>query len=345
MNANPVRLMVLSVAIAMGVSGATNAKSHTAGRQSSVTVFNGPSSGRHHGSVISFATSRHHGSDRFASRDVAMFVSRYSGQSNAGSYAGGSGRSGGYIQCVTFARADSGIELSGNASAWWDNAAGVYQRGAKPEAGSVLNFRANGAMHMGHVAVVSQVKDTRTIDVNHANWGGPGAVRGGVSRDISVVDVSPNNDWSAVRVALGHSGDYGSIYPTYGFIYNRPDKGTMIAANETRAPIPALNPPPRDLRGAAAAEVSYDEVAEAPDASEPVYTRRRSSGRSHRHSAPSYTVVYRTVAYRSAPIHSDTRGGDARGSGSRHSGASHTVASHAAPTHAASGHHRSHGRA
>ncbi len=89
----------------------------------------------------------------------------------------------------------------------------------------MLNFRANGAMRMGHVAVVNQVVDSRTIEIDHANWGGPGAVRGGISRDISVVDVSPANDWSAVRVALGHSGEFGSIYPTYGFIYNRPDRG------------------------------------------------------------------------------------------------------------------------
>ena len=99
------------------------------------------------------------------------------------------GRSGGGIQCVTFARADSGIELSGNASAWWDHAAGVYARGNRPEAGSVLNFRANGSMRLGHVAVVNQVVDSRTIEIDHANWGGPGAVRGGISRDIYVVDV------------------------------------------------------------------------------------------------------------------------------------------------------------
>jgi surface antigen len=172
-------------------------------------------------------------------------------------FSGGAG-----IQCVTFARADTGIELSGNASSWWDHAAGVYQRGNAPEPGSVLNFRANGAMRMGHVAVVSEVVDGRTVIIDHANWGGPGAVRGGVSRNISVVDVSPGNDWSAVRVALGHSGEYGSIYPTYGFIYNRPDRGTLVASADSNTAIPALNPPPRDLRSR---EQSYDEVAEAPD--------------------------------------------------------------------------------
>jgi hypothetical protein len=35
--------------------------------------------------------------------------------------------------------------------------AGVYGRGSVPEAGSVLTFRANGRMRMGHVAVGSRV--------------------------------------------------------------------------------------------------------------------------------------------------------------------------------------------
>ena len=61
----------------------------------------------------------------------------------AGRHYGYSG--GGGLQCVTFARSDSGIELTGNARDWWGNAEGVYQRGNRPEPGSVLNFRANGA--------------------------------------------------------------------------------------------------------------------------------------------------------------------------------------------------------
>ncbi len=255
MNAGQVRLMVLSAAVALGFGGAAEARSHggashggashSSNHSAPVSFASGAAHG-HHGTVIAFSTGRH-GSSHFAARDVGFFSSRSYGRVSRGShYASGSGHSGGGIQCVTFARADSGIELSGNANTWWYNAAGVYQRGARPEAGSVLNFRANGSMRMGHVAVVNQVVDSRTIDIDHANWGGPGAIRGGISRDISVVDVSPSNDWSAVRVALGHSGDYGSIYPTYGFIYNRPDRGTMVAANDTRSPLPAMNPAPRD---------------------------------------------------------------------------------------------------
>ena len=166
------------------------------------------------------------------------------------------------IQCVAFAKADSGIVLSGNAADWWDHAAGVYQRGDQPEVGAVLNFRANPRMRLGHVAVVSNVIDARTVEIDQANWGG-GSSRhgGGISRSTMVVDVSPNNDWTAVRVGLDHAGDYGSIYPTYGFIYARPDDGTEVASNTTAAaPADTRNQAPSDLRRGA----SYDEVAEVP---------------------------------------------------------------------------------
>ena len=156
-------------------------------------------------------------------------------------YATYGGSYGGGLQCVPFARAATGIELKGNAANWWDAATGVYARGQAPEAGSVLNFRATGGMRLGHVAVVTHVVDSREIEIDHANWAGPGASKGGVSRAIPVVDVSDNNDWSAVRVGLGHSGTYGSVYPTFGFIYDRPDNGMM-----------------------ARRAVRYDEVAEAP---------------------------------------------------------------------------------
>jgi hypothetical protein len=142
---------------------------------------------------------------------------------------------------VTFARANSGVQLSGNAANWWDAASGLYARGQQPERGSVLNFRANGHMRLGHVAVVSNVVSGREIEVDHANWAGPGVGRGGISRSIRVVDVSADNDWSAVRVSLGQPGLYGSVYPTYGFIYDRPDAGLGIQATRR-----------------------FDEIAEAP---------------------------------------------------------------------------------
>ena len=130
------------------------------------------------------------------------------------------------LQCVPYAREVSHIELSGNAYLWWAEAAGRYARGNMPVEGAVLNFRSIGRMPLGHVAVVTAVMDSRTILVTQANW-----IPGTITNDVTVQDVSPDNDWSQVRVELGDSSKWGAPYPTYGFIYNRPDTGTVIAAN------------------------------------------------------------------------------------------------------------------
>ncbi len=167
------------------------------------------------------------------------------------------------IQCVAFAKQDAGIEISGNARDWWSNAAGIYQRGSRPESGSVLSFRPNGRMPLGHVAVVSGIQDSRTIVIDQSHWNS-----NGIARDIEVKDVSEDNDWSAVRVQLGHGGAFGSIYPTHGFIYPRPDAGTLVA-NVTHAPMPVLDPAPADLR-ARRRHAAALEVAEAPEPTRPL---------------------------------------------------------------------------
>ncbi len=203
----------------------------------------------------------------------------YAGQSHARHIMAGMGYHRWYssgLQCVPFARDNSGIELSGNAANWWGNASGLYERGSRPEVGSVLNFRASGRMRLGHVAVVSNVIDGRTVEVDHANWSSRGAIR----RNVRVLDVSAFNDWTAVRVALG-SGDFGSVYPTYGFIYDRPDHGTMLANAGVPAarPVITLRAAPFDLRPAAEqtfgslVPMQDEEVAEASDDA-PVYGRR-----------------------------------------------------------------------
>lgn len=163
------------------------------------------------------------------------------------------------LQCVAFAKQDAGIDIAGNARDWWSNAAGVYERGSRPENGSVLSFQANGRMPLGHVAVVSGVQDSRTIVIEQSHWNSRG-----ISRDIEVKDVSEDNSWSAVRVELGHGGGFGSIYPTHGFIYPRPDQGAL-QVNLTHAPMPTLNPPPADLRGGHSHRHADVEVAEIPE--------------------------------------------------------------------------------
>jgi len=169
------------------------------------------------------------------------------------------------VSCVPYARRVSGIELSGNAWQWWDHAAGVYARGHVPAAGSVLAFRANPRMRLGHVAVVSRIINRREVEIDQANWWGPGGHYGGVSRNVPVVDVSEANDWSAVRVGLGNGDEFGAVYPTYGFIYDRPDTGVILASAHAPAPEPALNPAPRDLRPVDERPwETIEQVAEAP---------------------------------------------------------------------------------
>jgi surface antigen len=168
------------------------------------------------------------------------------------------------ISCVPYAREASGIFVAGNAWQWWENASGQYARGYRPEPGSVLAFRSTGRMRLGHVAVVTRVVNAREVIVDHANWPSS-AMYGGVSRDVMVVDVSEANNWSAVRVQLSRTADFGSIYPTYGFIYNRPDNGMMTASVARPTPQPAINRVPSDLRPAAERPWhTFEEVAESP---------------------------------------------------------------------------------
>lgn len=209
------------------------------------------------------AMAARHASGHSAGRAIYAGVRHARASAHSGHY-----RHYGALQCVPFARENTGIELSGNAANWWAAAAGVYERGARPEVGSVLNFRATGRMRMGHVAVVSNVVDGRTVQIDQANWGGPGSV----SRDVEVVDVSPSNDWTQVRVERGHTGGLGSVYPTFGFIYDRPDRGTMVA-NAGVTP---------------SAPVQEQEVAEAPD-DEPLVT----GGSYRRHARRSRLVAHR----------------------------------------------------
>jgi len=126
-------------------------------------------------------------------------------------------QAGSYWQCVPFARMYSGIQIFGDAWTWWGQAVNRFRTGRTPETGSVLVFRPEGRMTRGHVAVVSEIITDRAIQVTHANWGGS---RGKVEEDVTVVDVSPNNDWSQVKVWYNPIRDLGTtVYPTYGFIH------------------------------------------------------------------------------------------------------------------------------
>ena len=137
-----------------------------------------------------------------------------SGTSYAGGYVGGAVTA----ECAPFARALTGMRLQGQAADWWWEADGRYARQSQPQEGSVLVLRRSGRLPNGHVAVVSRVLSARQILVTQANW-----VHHRVTEDQPVTDVSPDNDWTLVRVWWPPVGAMGvTDYPAYGFI--QPDR-------------------------------------------------------------------------------------------------------------------------
>jgi hypothetical protein len=168
----------------------------------------------------------------------------------------------GGISCVPYVRQATGMAIRGNGGDWWHNAAGLYARGHAPEPGAVMAFARTGQMHAGHVAVVQEVISAREVLIHHANWGGPGIRRGSIMADVSVIDVSLNNDWSSVRVQVGRDQEnMGRIYPIQGFIYDRPDNGYVRTAATPRPGGPVL----ANARSLRPDEVrSFEEVAQAP---------------------------------------------------------------------------------
>jgi surface antigen len=146
-----------------------------------------------------------------------------------------------YLQCVTFVRKITGIQIFGDAWTWWAKATGHYAKGTSPQSGAVLVFRPSGRMRRGHVAVVDQVLTDRIIQINHANWSPIDGRRGKVEQDVTVIDVSPANDWTQVKVWYDPLGDMGhTVYATYGFIYQPPDKAAVVADAGVAAPVQAL---------------------------------------------------------------------------------------------------------
>lgn len=125
-----------------------------------------------------------------------------------------------YLQCVPYARELSGIQIYGDARTWWKQASGKYQRGSRPQKGAVMVFKPHRNMRLGHVAYVSEVIDSRNVRLTHANWSRINGKRGQIERDVPAIDVSPNNDWSEVRVWY-HSiqAPGGTHWPLHGFIY------------------------------------------------------------------------------------------------------------------------------
>ena len=129
-------------------------------------------------------------------------------------------------QCVPYVRARTGITIYGNANTWWGQAAGHYARTSLPSSGAVMVLTGYARGH-AHVAVVSDVISLREIRVDHANWLNDGQV----FVNDPVVDVSPDNDWSEVRVFNERANSWGArVYNVQGFIGPGPDVNSWQVA-------------------------------------------------------------------------------------------------------------------
>jgi len=122
------------------------------------------------------------------------------------------------IQCVPYAREVSGIPIRGNAHTWWGQAKGKYGRTSEPDIGAVMVLSKTARLKYGHLAVVKNIVDSRTIEVEHTNWGGSMKSRKIVYTRMPVKDISPNNDWSMTRFYNYPSGTFGRAYKVSGFI-------------------------------------------------------------------------------------------------------------------------------
>ena len=150
------------------------------------------------------------------------------GDARVGDYVGGNAP----VECAPFARALTGVQLRGDAEAWWQEAAGRYQRAAAPAVGSILVLARAGRLPDGHVAVVTRLISARQVLVTQANW-----VHHRVTEDQPVIDVSPANDWSVVRLWWPPSGQMGiADYAVRGFIRpDRPASHDQLIADTPRA--------------------------------------------------------------------------------------------------------------
>lgn len=121
------------------------------------------------------------------------------------------------LQCVPFARRESGVEIFGNANTWWRQAAGRYETAEAPSESAVMVLRGYATDRRGHVAVVKEIVSPRLIIVDHANW-----LNGGeITRDVPIMDVSEAGDWSEVRVWHVPGRHWGArTYRVQGFILN-----------------------------------------------------------------------------------------------------------------------------
>jgi hypothetical protein len=123
------------------------------------------------------------------------------------------------LSCVPYARVRSGLQIFGDAKLWWEKARNLYTQVTAPVAEAVMVFSGSSKIRRGHVAVVTAIVNPREIKVDHANWQNHGEI----DLAMPVLDVSKNNDWSAVRVWNVNTNSFGThVYRISGFITHEP---------------------------------------------------------------------------------------------------------------------------
>ncbi|GAB5348172.1 CHAP domain-containing protein [Alteriqipengyuania sp. 357] len=201
-----------------------------------------------------------------------------------------------YLQCVPYAREVSGIDIYGDARSWWEKAAGRFERGHTPRVGAVMAFIPYGNMQLGHVAAVSRVIDSRTVLLDHANWSPIDGRRGQIERNVKAVDVSPDNDWSAVRVWYDPLQGLGkTAWPVHGFIY--PDGTPQARPRQQFAQAKPVRPQPTREEPSKAFLSAFTDAPKArlAQASTPVASARVSR-------APAQRPVARTAYATATPL-------------------------------------------
>lgn len=187
-----------------------------------------------------------------------------------------------YLQCVPYAREQSGIQIYGDAHTWWDQAEGKFARGKRPKVGAVMAFQPHRNMRLGHVAAVSKIVDSRTVLLRHSNWSPINGRRGQIEDDVRAIDVSPNNDWSQVRVWYDPIQGLGKTpWPIHGFIYAE-------KPNSFAKPVRVARAEPRSSRAAPA-------PVRAPRKASPAFTNAFASLEANPLPRPSRTQARRPV--------------------------------------------------
>jgi hypothetical protein len=164
------------------------------------------------------------------------------------------------LQCVPFARRESGLQIFGDAARWWAQArAMLFPTADAPSDGSVLVVRGYRSAQRGHVAVVREVVHDRLILIDHANW----LNRGEVTRNVPVLDVSARGDWTQIKVWHVPGGHWGGrTYNVQGFILPRRTQMQHVSADVPmgESPSPHAGAPFQMSQSDAGGQIPSDEA-------------------------------------------------------------------------------------